>query len=415
MLATTLWTIAGIVMGLWAWRALASVLQARKFARLFQREVKAKYREHRPRVALIVPFRGAEPGLAANVRGVLSQDYPDYRVLLVVDDAADPAHAVLQQVLAEHPAADAEILIAGPAHEHESQKIHNQLAAMERLREDARGEQVWAFADSDAIPGPQWLGHLVGPLQKETVGVTTGYRWLIPDPDDPHPNLLTTYASIMNSSVMSFAGSGFFRYAWGGSMAVRVETAERGALIRRFTNAVCDDYQVSRMVHDLGMEVYFVPSCVVPSPARWTWASLLDFVQRQYVLTRLHEPLLYAAGLWVLLSYPVSLVVTVAALVAGLVSAPAGIGWKAAVGVLLFVHAMNHVRAMYRRQAAKRALDARAFASLRRTFVHEHVATAGWMTLHAVLALTGLSRSFHWRGLVYDCRTPNDVTRHPAR
>ena len=48
-----------------------------------------------------LPLRGADPSLEACLEGLLAQDYPAYRVHIVIDSAEDPAQAVVARILAE--------------------------------------------------------------------------------------------------------------------------------------------------------------------------------------------------------------------------------------------------------------------------------------------------------------------------
>ena len=53
-----------------------------------------------PEVAVALSLRGADPTLEACLEGLLAQDYPDYRLHIVIDSAEDPAQAVVARVLA---------------------------------------------------------------------------------------------------------------------------------------------------------------------------------------------------------------------------------------------------------------------------------------------------------------------------
>ncbi len=47
------------------------------------------------------------------------------------------------------------------------------------------------------------------------------------------------------------------------------------------------------MCLDLERQIYFVPSCLVPTPAAFSSASLWNFAHRQYLITRVYMPSLY--------------------------------------------------------------------------------------------------------------------------
>src|SRR5256885_10817047 len=51
-----------------------------------------------PPAVVILPVRGIDPGFDDNVRAILRQTYPTYRLLVVVDDPADPVPARVRAV-----------------------------------------------------------------------------------------------------------------------------------------------------------------------------------------------------------------------------------------------------------------------------------------------------------------------------
>ena len=97
-------------------------------------------------VTLFVPCCGVEEGLAANLKALEQQDYPNLRLVFVVEHADDAAIPIIKGLFS------GELVIAGAA-EGRGQKVHNLLAAIDRVPPS----DVWAFADSDGRPDPGWL------------------------------------------------------------------------------------------------------------------------------------------------------------------------------------------------------------------------------------------------------------------
>src|SRR2546428_576531 len=56
-----------------------------------------------PSVALILPVRGLDEGFDENLRALLSQAYPRYRLLVVADDSSDPAAARIETIARDFP------------------------------------------------------------------------------------------------------------------------------------------------------------------------------------------------------------------------------------------------------------------------------------------------------------------------
>ncbi len=401
------------LLALWAAWALQGVVASWQVvwfaARINAR--RGRYGDYQPRAFVIVPFKGLERDLPGAIDSLCRQSYRDYRLLLVVESQEDPACAPLQRELARHPRQAARLIIAGVAPGHQGQKLHNQLAVLRAIDAESRDEDVWVFADSDAVPGPDWLAELVGPLcRRDKYGVSTGYRWLTPAPDDHgRVTLWSHLASVMNSSVACLLGRPRLNFAWGGSMAVRVDTARRGHLIDRWTGALTDDYPLSRLCRDLKLKVAFAPACLVATPAAFTFASLLNFGHRQYLLTRVYVPWLYGAAAAFTGLYVAGLVTSVAWMAAAVLTGC----YTFAVPVLATwaVRLVSGgVRATYRRKAVADAFGPEAALSLRTTLRIDRWLTPLWMTLHFLLIVrAGIGRTMVWRGKRYRLRGPNDI------
>jgi cellulose synthase/poly-beta-1,6-N-acetylglucosamine synthase-like glycosyltransferase len=411
-----LWLVA--VLGVWwlAWavQSWLAAWQVRKFAGFLRRaaDPRPAHEGFRPFARVIVPVRGLDPDLPAAVSRLCRQRYPAYRLVFVADDEADPAVAVLRRQSAQHAGASVAVWIAGPAGAREGQKVHNQLYALRRLEAEDRpqDQDVWVFADSDAVPDEDWLGNLVGPLAEGwRTAVSTGYRWLVPEPDAP---VWSHLASVINSSVASYCGRGRTNRAWGGSMAMRVSTARAGNLVGRLTGAVTDDYPVTRLARELDREVYFARRCLVASPTTMTLPQLVNFGHRQYLITRVYDPTAYAFALSTLTLWCLGFVTAWAALLATVIMG--GPAWTIAgpVAAIALVACANQVRANLRRRIIRQAFGPDMLKTLRTTLQFDRWATPVWMGLHWMLVVRGgIGCTMVWRGIRYRLRGPNDVER----
>ena len=110
-----------------------------------------------PRVAVLLPVTGSAAGLSARLEPLLCQDYPDYQVVFATRDAADPAAAVICDLLPNFPGA--RHVVAGPARCC-GQKNQNLLATVRLV---ARTPEILVFRDSNQEAHPGWLRELVAP------------------------------------------------------------------------------------------------------------------------------------------------------------------------------------------------------------------------------------------------------------
>jgi cellulose synthase/poly-beta-1,6-N-acetylglucosamine synthase-like glycosyltransferase len=400
----------------WCTQATLAALQVRRFAKVVGKKLRPQYLRHQPHAVVIVPFKGVDQDLAGGVASLCAQDYPDYRLLLVVDSTSDPAYPVLLQQLAKFPHVRAQVLVAGAAGPDEGQKVHNQLFAIDTLLAEKpaiptnhREQSAWVFADSDAVPGPLWLANMVGPLKRKRHGLVTGYRWLLPQDG----GLWSRFASVINSSAAAFLGQRRFNHAWGGSMALRSGLAIEGDLRGKLTGALCDDYQFTALCKSRGLRVYFSSRCLVPTPVRFTRASFWNFAHRQYLLTRVYAPRLFWGSLAVLTLYLAGAISAWASLLWSVMRRPGEVwGWLVPAVAIAWVMAFNQWRASQRCKAIRRNLGDAVLAQLGPTQRLDRWCTTAAVAIHwLVVARTLLGRTMVWRGMRYHLDAPQRVRR----
>ena len=279
------------------------------------------------RIALIVPCKGNERGLAENLACFLRQDHPNYSVTFVVESTADPAYEVIQHLLShDHTSVTnirgkttrAKVVVAGYGIE-TGQKIHNLQAAIRSQLDDVN---VLAFADSDIRPDVDWLRALVFGLSREGVGAVSGYRWFHPERNTMANLLLYSF----NSAAAALYGPGGHFLVWGGSWAIRRDYFDELAIDAAWDGTLSDDLVASRTLKLAKLKVAFEPRAMVASHVDLSLPNLGEFVRRQFLIGRR-----YATRMW-LLSW-ISLTVFVVAfwgslaVFAGKLLAGQGVAW----------------------------------------------------------------------------------------
>lgn len=272
-LVSLLGLLQAILVGVQTW-------EHRRFAR---RRLAERNAAPRGRALVIVPCRGAEPGLEENLRTVLGQDYPDYAVRFVVESSRDPACGVIWRLLRQLPQVDAEVIVAGRATT-QGQKVHNLLSATADLPGDI---EYLAFADSDARLRPQWLRALVARIDGAEVVAATGYRWFVP----ARNTLANFLVYSLNSCVAVFLGKNSPTVVWGGSWAIRRQHFEVLGLRQAWEGMLDEDLVAGGVFRRAGLRVAFEPACMVATPVDHGFAAMLAFARRQYFLTRFYSRL----------------------------------------------------------------------------------------------------------------------------
>ena len=408
------WTPLYILWAGWIAQGVLMAIHLSQFARAVAKPTRQNFDEYRPPAAVIVPFKGHDPDLARHIRALVRLDYPEYRLVFVLESADDPARRVIELELEQHEALPRiDFVDAGPAPDTTGQKVHNQLAALAHLEAVGDASEVWVFADSDALPGRHWLSKLVGPhSQPDRVGVSTGYRWLVPELRAQRPRLASAVVSVINSAIACLIAHPRLTQAWGGSMALRADFArEHGLTDRYLAGALSDDYQMTRMCRDAGRRVYFVPSCLVASPVNFGWRQLLEFGRRQYVITRRHDPRLYFRSVGVVLLYLLGTATAWWAVCYAPTAAEWGLGIVAAC-VLVVMTVCNQLRAGYRRHVVATAFGKDQLRFMRHTLWLDRFGTTLVMAVNLVLLLSAaVGRTITWRTKRYRLDGPRRVRR----
>jgi len=272
---------------------------------------------YHPKAAVILPCCGVDEKLEQTVQALARQNYPDLEVIFTFESNDDPAYAAIGAWMkdlfhdgdSEAPSVcgtgcgtgvspvnsparrrchTCRRVVAGLA-DRRSQKIHNLLAAVEEVSKDRK---VLAFLDSDAVPGKDWLGHLVAPLRDETVGAATGYRWY-----GATGGLAAGVRCAWNAAAVSLMDDEKQNFCWGGATAIRRETFRSLGVARYWDRALSDDLQLTRAVRDAGLRIHFVPQALVSSSDGTTLWGFWSFARRQMIISRICAPAMWWSNL----------------------------------------------------------------------------------------------------------------------
>ncbi|MFH1372066.1 MAG: glycosyltransferase family 2 protein [Planctomycetota bacterium] len=383
-------------------QAVFSILPLRNYLYALAKHKKKQF-SYSPRVALIIPCRDLDTNFEQNISSFYKLDYKDYVLLFVVGDHRDPAYGVLCELKGRLAGAtkakEVRVLVAGTGQTC-SQKIHNQLYAYHQIPDDV---EVLAFADSDICVRPDWLHQLVHRLRKEQNGATSGYRWFVPKKN----NFATLALVAINAKIAQLLGNTPFNHAWGGSMAIKVQTFRELGIETIWQKAVSDDLSLSCAVKDAHKKVEFAPGCLVATYESTSWAKLFEFGRRQFVITKVAAPQTWCFGLF-------SSVYSVFGLWGGAALAIYAASRNnphvclfSAVPVLFFAGQFS--RAILR-QGMIRKLLAEDWPKLKMAAIVDIALFWLWSPLMLVLILSSVfGRTIRWRGIRYKLLGPTET------
>jgi Glycosyltransferase like family 2 len=381
--------LPALFQAVWAWR----------FARLLGRWAAAPDREgHLPRTAVILSLRGADPSLADCLEGLLRQNYPCYDVWVVVDNRADPAWTVVQQVAAAGHPADLRVCLLEVPRQTCSLKLS---AILQVIGELDDSYPVVALIDADVIPHRDWLRDLAGPLADPAVGATTGIRWFTPW--EPGWGTAVRYLWGAAAATQMYA----FHIPWGGSLAFRVDLLRDHGLLGQWERSLWEDTIIFRPLRDAGLELRFVPAATMITRESTDLGSCFRFIRRQLLNVRLYHP-----GWPAILAHGIASALGLASAVGMCAACLAAGRWEMAAwtggAVTAYVFGLGIALALLERRI-HRLVERRGQTTV---FLPVKVWPAIPVTqvfYLACLASAALMRRVVWRGITYEVRGPCDV------
>ncbi len=375
------------------WLGLMSLRGGVRFVRYLQTELSKEYPEFTPFVSVFVPCRGLDEGLQENIAAIFAQDYPNFEIIFVSDSADDPALEVVVEArrsFTNESGPTMKMMISGPAND-SGQKVHNLRAAVGHADPNS---EVYVFVDTDARPQDVWLRSLIAPLQDESIGATTGYRWFVA----ARGGIASHLRSIWNAAIASALGEDSgknFRSAF-----------EQSKVMEHWRGAVSDDFAMTRALRNEGLPIKFVPQCLTPSFEDCTVRELFEFTTRQLKITRV-----YAAHLWkaVLIGSLIFVLTFFGGCVLVIARVLAGLSFATPLFLLFVIYAMGAMKSHLRLRAVSLAIPDARLRSFWTTVAHLVLwPLASALYFYNALA-AAVSRRISWRGITYELKTPTET------
>lgn len=382
---------------------LLSLRSGVRFVRYLQQEIAKELPDYTPFATIFVPCRGVDDGLKENILSLFAQDYPAFEIVFVSDSPDDPAFPVIEEARQSFQTQTGPVIsriVAGPATD-SGQKVHNLRMAVKAAHPQS---EVFVFTDTDARPQKFWLRALVALLSDEAIGATTGYRWFIAHKSGFASHLLSVWNAAIASALDDDRGKKNF--CWGGSTAIRRKRFEELGIAEHWHGTVSDDLTVTRVLHEAGLAIKFVPHCLTPSFHRSTVGELIEFTTRQLKLTRV-----YASRLWrsVLIGSAIFSVTFFGGIVLVSVRAAWALSFLTPLVLLLLMFAMGIVKSHLRLRAVALVISDRGMRRWTTTLAHVCLwPVASLLFLYNALA-AAVSRQITWRGITYELKSPTET------
>ena len=240
-----------------------------------------------PRTAVICPCRGIEPGLEQNLVTLSEFDHQNYELFFVLAAESDPAVPTVKRVAAQSRV-KTHILYAGRP-QGRGEKVNNLIHAVSQLPPEF---EAIVFVDSDGRPGKSWLRRMVGPLHDVRYGAVTTMRWLIPN----HTDFATILLTAWNAPIVTMLGEHNRNFCWGGGTAIRRTEFDQCGVLEEWQRSISDDYSMTNALERRGKPILFLPECLTISIVDTTFGGLLEFTNRQILITRVYANKMWSAA-----------------------------------------------------------------------------------------------------------------------
>ena len=401
---TVLFIILAGVLLLQSFIALASGIRFYYYARRCRKPCASSYT---PEVSVILPIKGVPPNFKEHLSRFLTQDYPAYRLFVAVADREDPAFRFVEDYRKENREnfgpglLSVRTVIAEPS-EIRGEKVNNSLAALAEVPESTA---VLVFTDADALPEPDWLRCLVGPLEDSALTVSTGFRWYLPG-----PSFVSQLRVAWDTSIATYMGDHNHNFAWGGSMAIRRTNFESFNINAAWQRTVSDDYALTRAVRRAGGAIRFEPRCLLASHEDSSLGNFLRWTNRQIIITRVYAAHLWRMGLVAYINYCLTFLAGFFLMGRAVLQEPmqTGFAWGVA-GILMLVQLLGMAKGMIRQQVAEMKFPEEKENLARYGSCYWRLAPlVPWVMAYNFIA-AGFTRRIEWSGVRYELRSTEEV------
>jgi ceramide glucosyltransferase len=350
-----------------------------------------------PRTAVLCPCKGLEPGLERNLVSLTEMDHQNYEVFFILASESDPAYSIVKRVAAQSKA-KAHVVIAGKP-EGCGEKVNNLRVAIEQLPPEF---DVLVFADSDGRPSKSWLHHLVAPLTDSRIGATTTMRWFIPNSG----NLATALLAAWNAPIVTMLTEKGPNFCWGGGTAIRRSVFDQANVAEEWKNSISDDYSMTRALERTGRSIVFLPECLTLSYVQADFDTLLEFTNRQILITRVYAEKMWRAAFATHFLYCATLALGLFLILSYVVQSRPAFHLES---LTLLPILLSAIRSVLRLNGVTEALPGARSQIMGQAWIYI-VLTVFIPFLYLVNFVTSLiTRQTRWRGVLYEVNSPQQT------
>ncbi|MCE9605673.1 MAG: glycosyltransferase family 2 protein [Planctomycetia bacterium] len=234
-----------------------------------------------PEALVVMSLRGGDESLRETLDGLAQQDYPRYRIRIVVDHPGDEVNRIVRSWQRTH--ADAPLRVEYlraplPSCTLKCSSVH------QVLRDVGPEVGVVVMVDGDSDPYPRWLRDVVAPFADPEVGGVTGNRWYFPREGGIAAwcRFVFTAFSLPTMWLQSFS--------WGGTLALRRDIACSDRFLSAFAQTPTEEQTCFEVLPSFGKKMYFSSQLIQWNPESIDFEGAEQHLFRQLAWSRLFYP-----------------------------------------------------------------------------------------------------------------------------
>ena len=236
-----------------------------------------------PLIQILAPLKGISDKSREILQTLLVQDYPNYRVMFILENDSDPAFELVSEFCTSYK--HVSLFLSGTASQ-SGQKNFGLAKAVSKLEPEV---EILVFCDSTNAAARGWLGKITRPVRSGDFEVCTTFRSFLPETLNVPGICQALYASTV------FALLAVTPKPWGGATVIRKSTFDRLNVSKVWLHTVVDDLTLGNILNEANVKIFVSPENFLSSPIRkQTLKGLLAFLDRQILFPKFTNP-----GIWI--------------------------------------------------------------------------------------------------------------------
>lgn len=292
-------TLFFTTLAFWLLAATGTVLMVARFRRYVERattiDAPPGFADGEwPEALVVMSLRGGDESLRQTLNGLSKQNYPNYRIRLVVDHRNDEVNEIIRSWRSTHAGAPVSVETLReplPSCTLKCSAVH------QVIRELDPDVGLIVLVDGDSDPYPNWLRDVAAPFADAEVGGVTGNRWYF-----PREGGLASWARFVFTA-FSLPTMSSQRLAWGGTLAIRGEIARSETFQNAFAETPTEEQTCFETFPKFGKKMHFSSQLIQWNPESIGVDGSEQHLFRQLAWSRLFytcwTPIIFGAvALW---------------------------------------------------------------------------------------------------------------------